>query len=197
MLFSCSVEYRAFPSKPLFGQFLYGVLRSSLPSGVRSADGANLVGQPLEERCCRSQKRQNTVSAKNIINHDHRAKGTLTKEMPIEIRKIKGMAKPLKKLYLADLLSRSSLVRIGPQVAEVLKQEMQDTTDIVEISTKDLDAFVEGTVGWVSVRLIWTLEDGTEIPTRWTAVFHQEDDEWKMVQAHTSVGVPNEELFGR
>jgi hypothetical protein len=30
---------------------LNGVLRSSLPSGVRSADGANLVGQPLEERC--------------------------------------------------------------------------------------------------------------------------------------------------
>ena len=85
----------------------------------------------------------------------------------------------------------------GEQVAEVLKQEMQDTTDIVEISTKDLDAFVEGTVGWVSGRVIWTLEDGTEIPTRWTAVFHQEDDEWKMVQAHTSVGVPNEELFGR
>ena len=28
-----------------------GVLRSLLPSGVRSADGANLVGQPLEERC--------------------------------------------------------------------------------------------------------------------------------------------------
>ena len=85
----------------------------------------------------------------------------------------------------------------GEQVAEVLKQEMRDTTDIVEISTKDLDAFVEGTVGWVSGRVIWTLEDGTEIPTRWTAVFHQEDGEWKMVQAHTSVGVPNEELFGR
>jgi hypothetical protein len=61
---------------------LYGVLRSSLPSGVRSADGANLVGQPLEELCCRRCKRQNTVSAKNINNHDHRAKGTLKKEMP-------------------------------------------------------------------------------------------------------------------
>jgi hypothetical protein len=54
------------------------------------------------------------VSAKNINNHDHSARGTLKKEMPIEIRKIKGMEKPLKKLYLANLLSRSSLVRIGP-----------------------------------------------------------------------------------
>ena len=40
------------------------------------------------------------------------------------------------------------------------------------------------------------LEDGTEIPTRSTAVFHREDGEWKMVQGHKSVGVSNEELFG-
>jgi hypothetical protein len=30
---------------------LNGVLRSSLTLGMGSADGANLVGQPLEERC--------------------------------------------------------------------------------------------------------------------------------------------------
>jgi hypothetical protein len=83
----------------------------------------------------------------------------------------------------------------GEQAAEVLKQEVQDTTDI-GVSPRDLDAFVEGTVGWVSGRVMWTLGDGREIPTRWTAVFHQEDGEWKMVQAHTSVGVPNQELFG-
>jgi ketosteroid isomerase-like protein len=84
----------------------------------------------------------------------------------------------------------------GEQVADVLKQEVQDTTDIEEVSPRDLDAFVEGTVGWVSGRVVWVLEDGREIPTRWTAVFHQEDGKWKMVQAHTSVGVPNQEVFG-
>jgi SnoaL-like protein len=40
------------------------------------------------------------------------------------------------------------------------------------------------------------LEDGTEILTRSTAVFHREDGEWKMVQGHTSVGISNEDLFG-
>lgn len=83
----------------------------------------------------------------------------------------------------------------GVRAAEVLKQEVRDTTDI-EVSARDIEAFVEGTVGWVSGRVVWTLGDGREIPSRWTAVFHQEDGDWKMVQAHTSVGVPNEELFG-
>jgi ketosteroid isomerase-like protein len=83
----------------------------------------------------------------------------------------------------------------GERAAEVLKQEMQEGSIRVS-SMGEVDAFVEGTVGWVSGRPVWTLDDGTQIPTRWTAVFHQEEGEWKMVQAHTSVGVPNEELFG-
>jgi hypothetical protein len=83
----------------------------------------------------------------------------------------------------------------GEQAAEVLKQEMQDSSVRVS-SMGGIDAFFAGTVGWVSSRPVWTFEDGREIPTRWTAVFHQEEGEWKMVQAHTSVGVANEELFG-
>ena len=83
----------------------------------------------------------------------------------------------------------------GEQAAEVLKQEAQDPSFRVS-SLDELEVFVEGSVGWASGRPTWMLEDGTEIPSRWTAVFHREDGEWKMVQAHTSVGVPDEELFG-
>jgi hypothetical protein len=83
----------------------------------------------------------------------------------------------------------------GGRAAEVLKQEMQEGGVRVS-SMGEIDAFVEGTVGWVSGRPVWALEGGREIPTRWTGVFHQEDGEWKMVQAHASVGVANEELFG-
>ena len=60
----------------------------------------------------------------------------------------------------------------------------------------EVNAFVEGNVDWVSSRPVWTLEDGTEIPTRSIAIFSMEDGEWKMVQGHKSVGVSNEELFG-
>ena len=83
----------------------------------------------------------------------------------------------------------------GEQAAKVLKREAQDPSFKVS-SLDELEVFVEGSVGWASGRPTWMLEDGTEIPSRWTAVFHQEDGEWKLVQAHTSVGVPDKELFG-
>jgi len=60
----------------------------------------------------------------------------------------------------------------------------------------DLHAYREGSVGWVADRAKFVLPDGTEAPFRWTAVFHQEDGEWKLVQGHASVGVPNEEVLG-
>ena len=83
----------------------------------------------------------------------------------------------------------------GEQVATVLMREAQDPSFRVS-SLDELEVFVEGSVGWASARPKWILDDGREIPSRWTAVFHREDGEWKMVQAHTSVGVPDGELFG-
>ena len=82
----------------------------------------------------------------------------------------------------------------GERVAQESRQEMQEST--TEFSPGEVEAFVEGTVGWISSRPTWTLEDGTQIPARLTGVFHQEDGDWKMVQGHVSVGVRNEELFG-
>jgi hypothetical protein len=82
----------------------------------------------------------------------------------------------------------------GEKAAENSKEEIQESTARFS-SAGEVEAFVEGTVGWASSRPVWTLEDGTEISARWTGVFHREDGEWKMVQGHISVGVPNEDLF--
>ena len=41
-----------------------------------------------------------------------------------------------------------------------------------------------------------TLPDGRPASPRWSAVFHREDGEWRLVQLHASIGVPNEEVFG-
>ncbi len=59
-------------------------------------------------------------------------------------------------------------------------------------------AYQEGSVGWISDRAAaLRLENGTEVPFRFTAVFHKEDGDWKMVQFHTSVGVLNESAVGK
>ena len=51
-------------------------------------------------------------------------------------------------------------------------------------------------VGWVADRPKFVLADGTEASFRWTAVFHQDGGEWKMIQGHASLGVPNADALG-
>jgi SnoaL-like domain len=85
------------------------------------------------------------------------------------------------------------------RVLEAFKQALQNdvrTSPSEDEFVRELEAFVEGTVGWASSRFGWISKDGSEVRMRWTAVFHREDGEWKLVQAHASVGVPNEEVFG-
>jgi hypothetical protein len=60
----------------------------------------------------------------------------------------------------------------------------------------ELQARREGSVGWVADQGKFVLPDGAEVPFRWTAVFHQEDGTWKLVQGHASIGMPNEEAIG-
>ena len=55
-------------------------------------------------------------------------------------------------------------------------------------------AFAEGTVGWVDDQPTF---DRPPFPIRFTAVFHQEEGEWKLVQGHLSIGVSNQEAFGQ
>lgn len=60
-------------------------------------------------------------------------------------------------------------------------------------SATETEAFSEGSVGWGATRLSITFPDGTLVSPRWTAVLHQEHGEWKFVQLHASIGVPDEE----
>lgn len=64
----------------------------------------------------------------------------------------------------------------------------------VRAGLSDVKAFREDSVGWVAARG-WFEIDGTRVPVRLTAVVHQEDGEWKAVQYHASIGVPNERML--
>jgi SnoaL-like protein len=61
----------------------------------------------------------------------------------------------------------------------------------------EVRAYREGSVGWVADRGTFKLPDGSEVPFRLTAVFHQEDGDWKLIQQHASIGVSNEEAIGQ
>jgi len=65
------------------------------------------------------------------------------------------------------------------------------TSSIVAIIPGKIQAFAEGTVGWVVDQPRLRLADGSEIDLRFTAVFHVEQGQWKLVQQHASVGVPD------
>ena len=58
-------------------------------------------------------------------------------------------------------------------------------------------AYSEGNVGWVADRPTFRLPDGTQIPFRSTIVFRKEDGEWKVIQQHISIAVPNENVVGQ
>jgi hypothetical protein len=84
----------------------------------------------------------------------------------------------------------------GEQVAKFLKEEVQAMGNTVQVSVGEVEAYQEGSVGWGLARPTLTLPDGKQVFPRWSAVFHQEDGEWKLVQLHASVGISNEELLG-
>jgi hypothetical protein len=55
--------------------------------------------------------------------------------------------------------------------------------------------FEEGTIGWVADEPTFFFPDGSGMRTRLTAVLRREDERWKLVHMHVSVGVPDEEVL--
>jgi hypothetical protein len=81
----------------------------------------------------------------------------------------------------------------GERVAEFLTGEVVSALGGggITIEPRDAEAFREGSVGWGVTRPTLTLPNGRTVSPRWSAVFHREGGEWKLVQVHASVGVAN------
>ncbi|MBK8905387.1 MAG: nuclear transport factor 2 family protein [Anaerolineaceae bacterium] len=84
----------------------------------------------------------------------------------------------------------------GEKVAEFLQEEASAMAGMVKVSLGNVEAYEEGSVGWGLAHPTLTLPNGKDVSPRWSAVFHQEDGQWKLVQLHASVGIANEELLG-
>lgn len=80
----------------------------------------------------------------------------------------------------------------GSRVADAWKEQLKAMGGSMPLVAGDPEAYSEGTVGWAADRPTLQLQGGA-VPVRFTAVFHKEEGEWKIVQVHGSLGVPNQE----
>ncbi len=60
----------------------------------------------------------------------------------------------------------------------------------------EVEAYSEGTVGWIACRPTLLLPDNIAVELRFTGVLHLDRGIWRFVQSHLSQGVENEEALG-
>jgi hypothetical protein len=84
----------------------------------------------------------------------------------------------------------------GADVHRVFAEQLETVGGVV-ITPGDIRAYEEGAVGWIADRPTFSFTGGITFTARFTAVAHRENGDRKLVQAHTSVGVPNDQLVGQ
>jgi len=80
-------------------------------------------------------------------------------------------------------------------ITRVFKAQLKETGGF-QILEDIPQAHCDDSIGWVAGQPTVKLPDGTEMPVRLTAVFQKEQDGWKIVQWHFSIGISNENLIG-
>lgn len=68
--------------------------------------------------------------------------------------------------------------------------------DDIRAVADDIDVHVQGDIAWVEGRGRFMRADGAERPVRVTGVLVREGGQWKLVQSHSSIAVPNTDIFG-
>jgi ketosteroid isomerase-like protein len=79
-------------------------------------------------------------------------------------------------------------------VRDFLRGEVEGGGGHATFTATDTEGYASGDVGWAATKLTIALPDGRRVSPRWTAVFVREDGDWKFVQTHASIAVPNAEI---
>jgi ketosteroid isomerase-like protein len=66
----------------------------------------------------------------------------------------------------------------------------------IRVVADDIDVHVQGDLAWVEGRGRFMRADGAERAVRVTGVLVREGGQWKLVQSHSSIAVPNTDIFG-
>lgn len=102
------------------------------------------------------------------------------------------------------LSGEDGVVMIGTDPGEYtrtqagMRQMLEDSTPEgplhMHVAMDEVHGYEEGDVGWADGTGSVT-RGGDSAATRFTAVFRREQGGWRCVQAHSSIGVPNEIMF--
>ncbi len=85
--------------------------------------------------------------------------------------------------------------RGDPESVALFQQQVSEF-GLVDVTYRRLEPYESGSVGWIAAELeLATIAAGL-VPVRITAVFELDAGLWRVVQWHTSIGTPNEEVFG-
>jgi len=97
-----------------------------------------------------------------------------------------------------ELVSREAKLIIGTAPGERVesREGMQFGFEAegLRLEPTDPRGYAEGPAAWVVDEPTFTFPDGSSVRVRLTAVMRREDERWKIVHAHFSVGVPDEEV---
>jgi len=80
------------------------------------------------------------------------------------------------------------------EITRLLRASGPEAEMGVTPGVEEVKGYSEGSVGWGAARGYFEME-GKRVPVRMTAVLHKENGDWKMVQAHASIGVPNDRMM--
>jgi len=83
----------------------------------------------------------------------------------------------------------------GTQGFAVFQREAAEATGTLTAEASAIEAYSEGGVGWGAARVRFTLPSGQSAQSRFSVVFVLRDGTWKVVSAHNSVAVDDQDAF--
>jgi hypothetical protein len=97
-----------------------------------------------------------------------------------------------------ELVSSEAALIIGTAPGEMVddreRMRFGFETEGVRLTPNEPHGYENGSMGWAVDEPELCFPDNSSIRTRLTTVWQREDESWRLVHAHFSVGVPDEEV---
>jgi len=83
----------------------------------------------------------------------------------------------------------------GAQAFSAFQREVAAANGTLNADVSDVEAYSEGDVGWGAALVSFTIPSGQSARSRFSVVFIKSAGTWKVVSAHNSIAVRDEDAF--